>query len=70
MINSLPTDPVARSFANLERYTREAVDWPTPILSDVEIEYWAQRYDLYGLREHGLRFITFLQSPLYWLKRC
>jgi hypothetical protein len=63
-------DPVARSLANLERYVSAAVDWPTPILSDEDIEYWAQRYELYGLREHGVRFILFMQSPLYWLRRC
>jgi hypothetical protein len=64
------TDPVVRSLANLERYISVAVDRPTPILHDAEIEYWAQRYELYGLRERGLRFILFLQSPLYWLRRC
>ena len=64
------SDPVARSLANLERYVSAAVDCPTPILPDTEIEYWAQRYELYGLRERGLRFILFLQSPLYWLRRC
>jgi len=64
------TDPVTRSLANLEGYVSAAVDWPTPILPDAEIEYWWQRYELYGLRERGLHFILFLQSPLYWLKRC
>jgi hypothetical protein len=64
------TGPVARSLANLECYTREVVDWPTPILPDAEIEYWWQRYELYCLRERGVRFILFLQSPMYWLKRC
>jgi len=63
-------DPVARSLANLERYVSAAVDWPTPILPDAEIEYWAQRYELYRLHATGLRFILFLQSPLYWLRRC
>jgi hypothetical protein len=63
-------DPVAQSLANLERYVSASVNLPTPMLSDAEIEYWAQRYELYGLRERGLRFILFLQSPLYWLNRC
>jgi len=60
----------AISLANLERYVSAAVDWPTPILHDAEIEYWAQRYELYQLHATGLRFILFLQSPRYWIKRC
>jgi hypothetical protein len=65
-----PYASAAISLANLERYTCAAVDWPTPILPDENIEYWAQRYELYQLHTTGLRFILFLQSPLYWLRRC
>jgi hypothetical protein len=66
----LDTKHAARSLANLEHYVSAAVDWPTPILPDENIEYWAQRYELYQLHTTGLRFILFLQSPLYWLRRC
>jgi len=60
--------PMRRVLKNLERFTRSAVDWPTPMLSDAEIEHWAQRYEFYELRRRGVRFITFLQCPMYWLK--
>lgn len=61
--------PMRRTLANLERFACSCVDWPTPILPDAELEHWAQRYELYGLRERGVRFITFLQAPMYWLRR-
>jgi hypothetical protein len=64
-----PYASAAISLTNLERYASAAVDWPTPILHDAEIEYWAQRYELYQLHATGLRFILFMQSPLYWLTR-
>ena len=38
------------------------------MMSDEELEYWAQRYEFYDLRLRGVRFITFLQCPMYWLR--
>jgi hypothetical protein len=55
---------------NVEMFTRNtSVDWPTPLLSDEEIEYWAQRYEFYDLAKHGLRFILFMQCPREFLRR-
>ena len=60
--------PMKRALENLERFTCSAVDWPTPMLSDEDLEYWAQRYEFYDLRLRVVRFITLLQCPVYWLR--
>ncbi|MCR4300101.1 MAG: hypothetical protein NUV51_00655 [Sulfuricaulis sp.] len=60
--------PIRRTLENLERFTCSVVDWPTPMMSDAEMENWAQRYELHDIAKRGVRFITFLQCPAYWLK--
>lgn len=61
---------VAHALTNIERFTRNVpVDWPTPMMSDEEIEYWAIRYEFHDLAKLGLRFILFLQNPREFLRR-
>jgi len=59
----------AISLTNLERYTRDVVDWPTPIMSDDELEFWARCYHANKFPEAGIRFIFFLQCRRFWLER-
>lgn len=59
-----------RQLLNVELFTRNVpTEWPTPLLADEEIEYWAQRYEFHGLARLGLRFILFMQSPREFLRR-
>ena len=61
---------VVRQLLNIELFTRNVpVDWPTPLMSDEEIEYWAQRYEFHDLAKIGLRFILFMQSPREFLRK-
>lgn len=75
-VMSLPTKPraveqrAAQTLANIERFYRCTVhDLPTPMMSESEIDYWAQRYDFHDLAKRGLPFILFLQCPRQFLLR-
>lgn len=56
-----------RALTQTDRFALDtSLDWPTPILPDQEIEYWARQYQIDNLAETGLRFILFLQCPQAW----
>ena len=74
---------IADSIENLEQSTNRTADnveafamqmrdsmasYPTPIISDETLEYWANFYEKYDIEKTGLRFILFLQNPTLYMK--
>lgn len=45
--------------------TEELIDWPTPILSDDELELLGQYFEQHRLWDRGVRFILFCHVP-HW----
>ena len=72
---------IADSIDQMEQSTKQTVDnveafavqmrdslasYPTPIISDEALEYWANFYEKFDIEKTGLRFILFLQNPMLY----